>query len=280
MSNSPSPGRWRWLTTSSIGSSMFSNLPVGQLHPASGTAAGSGAGPPGEIPSLAMCQVSIARPPLGARHPDERQRRVERVDVDVERHELVSDRGRPPAASAHSTANSSVSRPSSQGVPGMLPTLMWWAPNAAAVSSSSLRRSSDSARSAAGGREQVGQELHLQVLQPGVVEDLPHLARACSVSSCARCRRATARARRSRPGRPARSDRASRTGSTRVPRGPRPDPRRSSTAPAARRRPSPLLSAPGNQSEASAEVWDRPAIPRRPSCRSAPGCRRTRASSR
>ena len=65
--------------------------PVGQLDPAQIL----GRNPRellGDDPELPMCQVSIASPPFGAPAPlDHRQRRVEGVDVDVERHEFVHD---------------------------------------------------------------------------------------------------------------------------------------------------------------------------------------------
>ena len=83
------------------------------------------------------------------------------------------------AASAQSSPKRSVSCGISHGVPGMLPTLMWWAPSSAAASKSSSRISSEASRPlVAGVEEPVHEELELEVAQAVVVEGLLHLRQA------------------------------------------------------------------------------------------------------
>ena len=123
---------------------------------------------------------------------DHRERRVDVVDVDVERHELVDDlRVVWPAASAQSSAKLSMIRSSSHAVPGMLPTLMWWAgrprPRRRAARASRRPR----APLVAGVEEPVGQELDLEVFEAVVVEDClisssVGVSSRCSMSACHR----------------------------------------------------------------------------------------------
>ena len=85
-------------------------------------------------------------------------------------------------ASSHSSANASVSFPSSHGVPGMLPTLMWCASNVAAMSNSSPSPPIGLvACRAPRVDEEVGEELDLEVLEAGVLEDLAHLVQAAGL---------------------------------------------------------------------------------------------------
>ena len=76
----------------------------------------------------------------------------------------------------------------------MLPTLMWWGSRTAAASKSRRRCRSDAvAALVAGVDEPVHEELELEVLEAGVVEDRLHLARACASRAGARGRRARSR---------------------------------------------------------------------------------------
>ena len=93
MSNSPSPGSSRWLMTSSSLSSMYSCCPSDSSTQAM-CSAGIVASRSGSMRSLPMCQVSMARPPLGRDGlGDEAQAGLERADVGVERDDLVGDLG-------------------------------------------------------------------------------------------------------------------------------------------------------------------------------------------
>ena len=132
----------------------------------------------GAIPSLAMCQVSIARPPLAAPAAlHQLERRVERVDVDVERHELVDDlgvgvlRGVP-----HSSANASVEPVELARRAGDVADLdVMGVERRGGVEQQPAPRVGLGARRVAGRDEEVGQELDLEIAQAGVVEDLLHL---------------------------------------------------------------------------------------------------------
>ena len=101
MSNSPSPGSLRRLTTSSSWSSMFSYWPSEsstQPSRSSGILRRSS----GLMPSLPMCQVSITTP-VFVDPVHHLERGLDAVHVDVERHELVEHLRRAVlrAASAH-----------------------------------------------------------------------------------------------------------------------------------------------------------------------------------
>ena len=83
------------------------------------------------------------------------------------------------AASAQSSAKRSVSCGTAHGVPGMLPTLMWCAPNSAAASNQQLAGLVGGlAPRIARVDEPVHEELELEVAQAVVVEDLLHLREA------------------------------------------------------------------------------------------------------
>ena len=129
-------------------------------------------------------------------------------------------------------------------MPGMLPTLMWWAPSSAAASKQQLADLVGGlAARVAGIEEPVHEELELEVAQPVVVEGLLHLARG----SASRARAARSACQIPMPAEPdlaapRRSGRPSRRGSTRARRAPRPARRPSSRGRPARR-PRPSLSA-------------------------------------
>ena len=134
----------------------------------------------GVMPSFDMCHVSIASPPFGASAPFTTARaRVEVVDVDVERHELVGDPrvARCSAASAQSSAYASISRGSSHGVPGMFPTLMWCAGSSSGGLEEQRAQSGRMPAAARrSGRGTTPTGTRARVAEAVVVEELPHLA--------------------------------------------------------------------------------------------------------
>src|SRR6476620_4613329 len=118
----------------------------------------------GAIPSLLMCQVSMAMPPLGAPAPPTTSTAVSIVFTVASKGMIsyTTFASVCSAASAQSSAKRSVSTGTSHAVPGMLPTLMWCASNSAAARID----------------EPVHDELELEVAQAAVVEDLLHLREA------------------------------------------------------------------------------------------------------
>ena len=235
----PRPGSRRWLTVSSIGSSMFSTCP----SDSSTQARYSRRDPPqvlGRDPQLAHVPGVDREAAVGAPGAaDQLERGVERVDVDVERHELVGDLrvgvlrrvvaqlgerlGQPVelARRAGDVADLDVVGVERGGGVEQQPA------RAVGLVARPARRS---------GRRSPPRNSTSRYRRPASSK-IPPSRPACASRAGARCRRATARCPGSRRWPPRRSGRASRTGSTRARRGPPPGRPRSSTGPSGRRGP-------------------------------------------
>ena len=139
--------------------------------------AGSRCSSSGAIPSLAMCQVSIASPPLrpgGA--GDELERGVERVDVDVERHELVHDRRVGVVGGVVTECGELLGQPVelTRGAGDVADLDVVGAELRRGVEQEPSPRVGLGPLGGPGLGEEVGQELDLEVREAGVIEDGAH----------------------------------------------------------------------------------------------------------
>ena len=188
MSNSPSPGSSRWLTISSIGSSMSSKRPsLSSTHDrySSGMRRSSS----GAIPSLRHVPgVDREAAVRGACAADDLEHGVELLTFDVERHELVDD------------LRVGVLRRVGAQLAEALRELRELGRRAGDVADLDVVRAElggrleEQPRGLVGGlaalvvrvEEPVHQELELEVAQAVVVERLLHLGRLCVSSTCSR----------------------------------------------------------------------------------------------